>query len=80
MDPLQEKITTVFRDVFDDPALEVHPGLSSSTFADWDSFAQVKLVIGLSEEFGVQFSTDDVLAASSVAAWRELIAAKLAAS
>lgn len=60
-----DRLTAVFRDVFDDPALEIQ-GLSRSTYPEWDSLAQVKLIIGIEEEFGVKFTIDQVANLGSV--------------
>jgi acyl carrier protein len=74
---MQERIERVFREVFDNDSLEVSSELSQETYPDWDSFSQVKLIIGLEEEFGVKFTTAEVLEASSVAKIGQLLESKL---
>jgi len=44
---------------------------------DWDSFAPVRLMIELQEEFGLQFTTEEAISATSVASIRSLLASKL---
>jgi acyl carrier protein len=73
-----DRLVTVFRDVFDMPALEIN-GLTRSTFSDWDSLAQVKLIIGIEEEFGVKFTIDQVANIGSVDEFRKLLAEKAVA-
>jgi acyl carrier protein len=73
-----DRLVTVFRDVFDMPALEIN-GLTRSTFSDWDSLAQVKLIIGIEEEFGVKFTIDQVASIGSVDEFRKLLAEKAVA-
>jgi acyl carrier protein len=72
-----DRIQRAFRDVFNDDELILTDQLSSETLKDWDSFAQVRLIIELQEEFGVQFTTEEAIAATSVASIRALLASKL---
>jgi acyl carrier protein len=65
--PIDAKLQDIFRDVFDDDTLVVTPDMSQKTFADWDSFHQVKLVIGIEEEFGAKLSTEQAISLTSVA-------------
>jgi acyl carrier protein len=71
-----EQLQRVFREVFENDALEVHDALSPETLADWDSFHQVKLVIAVQEEFGVSFSTDEAVSLTSVAKFKQSLKAK----
>jgi acyl carrier protein len=68
-----DKLAAVFRDVFDLPELEID-GLTRTNFPEWDSLAQVKLVIEIEEEFGVKFTIDQVANTRSVAEFRRLLA------
>jgi acyl carrier protein len=61
-----ESLTTVFREVFDDDNLQLTATTASSNVEDWDSVAQVKLVLALEERFGVQFTTEEVAGIPSV--------------
>ena len=66
MSTLDQRLQNVFQEVFDDEDLEVTDDMSTKTLANWDSFAQVKLVVGLEEEFDVKFTTEEVATLSSV--------------
>jgi acyl carrier protein len=66
---LLNRVTGVFREVFDAPHLQVTPQTSANDLADWDSIAQVKLVMALEEAFGVQFDPDEVLTFSTAGAF-----------
>ena len=61
------QLNSVFREVFDDPLLVVHPDTSPADIADWDSVAQVKLVLTIEESFGVRFTTEQVSSLHCVA-------------
>ncbi len=60
MTTLDQRLQNVFQEVFDDEDLQVTDDVSAKTLANWDSFAQVKLIVGLEEEFDVKFTTDEV--------------------
>ena len=61
MATFDQRVQNVFREVFEDEGLEVTDDTSPKTLDDWDSFAQVKLIVGLEEEFGVKFTTGEVV-------------------
>ncbi len=73
------RMQRVFREVLEDDSLHLSPDDSDATLAAWDSFAQVKLIIGLEEEFDVKFSIDEVAETKKVAGLRKLIEQKTAA-
>ena len=56
-----EKIQPIFRDVFDDEILTVTGTTVAADVEDWDSFAQMQIVVGIEEMFGIKFSTDEVM-------------------
>jgi acyl carrier protein len=60
------QINDVFQEVFDEPTLSVGLDTSPSDIADWDSVAQVKLVLAIEEAFGTRFTTDEVTSLHSV--------------
>ena len=67
----------LFRDVLEDDSLDLQPDHSQSSLDGWDSFAHVKLIIALEEEFGVKFSIDEVANTKTAGRLAELIDAKL---
>jgi len=68
-----ERMEKVFREVFDNDEMVLEESASRDTLPDWDSFAQVKLIIGMEEEFGVKFTTEEVLESYSVKALQQLL-------
>jgi len=55
-----DRINALFQEVFDDPSLQIGFETTASDIQDWDSVAQVKLVLAIEEVFNVQFETEDV--------------------
>lgn len=57
---MDDRLVNVFREVFDDPGLEIADATSAKDIPEWDSLAQVKLIIGIEGEFGIKFTTNEV--------------------
>lgn len=55
-----DRLQPIFRDILDEPELVLTAALSSDNCGPWDSVAQVRLVLAVEEEFGIQFLTEDV--------------------
>ena len=55
-----EMIQPVFRDIFDDETLTVSAETVAADIEDWDSFAQMQIVMGVEDMFGISFSTEEV--------------------
>ena len=76
MATLDQRLQNLFQEVFDDDDLEITDETSAKTLANWDSFAQVKLVVGLEEEFDVKFTTEEVATLSNVGDLKRALRAK----
>jgi acyl carrier protein len=63
----------VFREALEDDSLQLSPHDSDATLSGWDSFAHIKLIIGLEEEFGVKFGLDEVMETKKVEGLRRII-------
>ncbi len=47
-----ERLTNVFREVFDDDTIEIGETTTADDIEDWDSFEHINLVVAVEEEFG----------------------------
>lgn len=72
-----EKIQSMFRDIFDDADLTVTVETMAADIEDWDSFAQMQIVMGVEAMFGIKFSTDEVTEFKNVGDMLECIAGHL---
>lgn len=61
-----DRLTPVFRDVFGDPSLVVTPALNTSQVPNWDSLNHINLVLAIEEEFGLQFTTEELVRIANV--------------
>ncbi len=63
----------IFCEVFDDDALNITTNTSQKEVEEWDSVAQVKLVLSIEEEFGIRFQMEEVSALKTVGGFIEVI-------
>jgi len=61
-----ERMQRVFRDVFDDEALDLREDMTAADVENWDSLTHINLIVGLEREFKVRFTTAEVTALKSV--------------
>jgi len=59
---IHEKLTMVFRNIFDDDSLEIKEDASPSG----DSLAHISLIASIESEFGVKFDMNDLLKIKNV--------------
>lgn len=57
---LMEQVTGVFREVFDDPELVITEDTNASHIEDWDSIAQINLIIAFEEKYNLNFTTEEI--------------------
>jgi|GEM_PF-1224024 len=62
-----KNIQTVFREIFEDPALVIEPATSPASLPEWDSVAQVHILLALEETYSMRFTTTEVAGIKSVA-------------
>lgn len=54
------KLTTVFRDVFDEDDLVLTPKTTADDVDGWDSLSHIRLILAVSKAFGMKFSAAEV--------------------
>lgn len=57
---IYERLTTIFKEVFDDESIEVTPNLSAKDVEDWDSLTHIRLIITVEKAFHIKFSTSEI--------------------
>ena len=56
----KERLQEIFRDIFDDEELIIREDMSANDIEDWDSLAQINLIIAIEKEFKVKFNLEEV--------------------
>ena len=57
---LLNEIRGIFRDVFEEPGMNIDADTSKQDLPQWDSDAQVKLIMLVEETFGIELDSDEV--------------------
>ncbi len=70
---IHKKLTYVFRDVFDDPSLEISDSTTAKDVEEWDSLTHINLIVAAEKAFGVSFTTKEVKALANVGDFIRLI-------
>jgi acyl carrier protein len=70
---LKERLTAVFRDVFDDDALELFDEMTAADVEDWDSLSHITLVVACEREFGLRLTPAEVGHLANVGAMLRLL-------
>ncbi len=55
-DPILTRLTSIFREVFDDDDLVLKPELTANDVDGWDSLVNIRLILSVQKAFGVKFS------------------------
>ena len=74
---VMEKVTRIFRDVFDDDTLVIEDSTTSSDIEDWDSLEHIALIVSMEKEFDLKFDIKEVNKLENVGEMVDLIISKL---
>ncbi len=77
MDIIQP-LTDVFREVFDDDTIELHPEMTADDVDAWDSLSHVNLMIAIELKFGIEFKMNEIQSFANVGELMRSIETKLA--
>lgn len=56
---IYERLTEIFRDIFDDDSISVTPELSAKDVDGWDSLTHIRLMLTVEKAFKIKFSTSE---------------------
>ena len=73
---IYQALNGIFRDVFDDPNLQVTPEMSAKDIPEWDSFNHINILVAAEIHFGIKFRTSEIGALKNVGDFANLIAQK----
>jgi len=74
---IHERLTEVFRDVFDDPTLVISDATTARDVEGWDSLMHVNLIVATEKALNVSFTTKQVQSLTNVGDFISLIASRL---
>ena len=70
---LQDRLTAIFREVFDDEQLVLFDEMTAADVEDWDSLSHITLVVACEKEFGVRLTPAEVGHLANVGAMLTLL-------
>ena len=76
MDDIDERLTGIFRDLFDDDTIVITPQLTADDVAEWDSLRHIQLILAVQRAFKVKFSAAETANLKNVGELVSLIRAK----
>ena len=72
-----DKLTEVFRTVFDDSSITINENTTANDIEDWDSLEHINLIVGVEKKFGVKFNITEVGGLKNVGEMVDLISTKI---
>jgi acyl carrier protein len=73
---IYERLTTIFRDVFDDDSIQLTPVTTADDIEDWDSFNHINLMVATEAAFKIKFQTAEIEKLKNVGSLVEVIQRK----
>ena len=70
---IYEKLTEVFRDVFDEEDITISDGTTAADIEDWDSFEHINLVVAVESEFSFKIPMGKVITMKNVGEMVDII-------
>jgi acyl carrier protein len=72
-----EKLTNIFRLLFNEPELELSKDMTAQDVANWDSLNHVNLIVAIEGEINIRFSSSEISDLQDVGALMDLVDKKL---
>ena len=74
---LIDRISAIFRKVFDDDGLVITPEMTADDIDEWDSLSHIRFIVSHEIEFGVKFKTTELSDLRNVGDFIDLLKSKL---
>ena len=71
------RMNKIFREVFDNPTIEIFDDMTSSDVVGWDSFSHINLITSLEIEFDIEFTQQEAFGFKTVGELKSAIEAKV---
>lgn len=68
-----ERLTKIFREVFDNKAIKLEETTSSEDIEDWDSFEHINLIVAIEEEFSFKIPIEKIVTMTNVGKIADII-------
>lgn len=72
-----EKVSDIFKEVFDDESLVISDHTAADDIEDWDSLMHISLITAIENEFNIKFRLKEVTSLQNVGETIDLIMEKI---
>ena len=72
-----ERLTPIFRDVFDDDSITPTTGMTAEDVEEWDSLSHIRLIVAVEREWQIKFSAAEIGRLENVGQFADLIEKKI---
>ncbi len=69
----KERLTEVFRDIFDDDSIALSDATSAKDIEDWDSLEHINLIAAVEREFKMRFTMREVSGMKNVGEMLDIV-------
>ena len=74
---VKDKMSEIFREVFDEDTIEINDSTTAADVDGWDSLSHVNLIVAIEQRFKIKFTTKELLTFKNVGDLRRSIESKL---
>ncbi|MCX4249597.1 MAG: acyl carrier protein [Bacilli bacterium] len=74
---LLERLTNVFRSVFDDEEINITESTTAADIEDWDSLEHINLLVAVEQEFNIKFNMNEVSNMKNVGEMVDIILSRI---
>jgi acyl carrier protein len=75
-----ERLNPIFREILEDPDIELSPTTTADDIEGWDSITNIELLVAIEQEFDLKFHTGEIAGLANVGELVDLIAKRSAGS
>ena len=77
MSNVHDRLTGVFRDVFDQDSLVLTSEMTANEVENWDSLTHINLIVAVEKEFRIRFTMSEVSGLNNVGALEALVESRV---
>lgn len=74
---IQNEVQDIFRDIFDDDELVINRDTTANDIEDWDSLAQMNLIVAIEKHFKIHFKVNEIAELHNVGEMLDIITVRV---
>ncbi len=63
---INQRLTEIFKKVFEDENIKITPEMTAADVANWDSLSHVAMIEKVEKEFGIKFKLKEIISMKKV--------------